>query len=161
MDLFLAGARVAARFGMAAGPPEGNAEGDEDVSQFSRFPSGQDNSNVGQKEPQRADELEKVSIAHGGQRLKLAGARPQPGKRNGELGLPTIAQQILGMGGQGDRLAAPIAQTVKGANAETAESRGISALRSFQPPIKIAFRTGGMKLRIDCAVVRFLIDDQP
>src|SRR5881394_4495064 len=95
MDLFLAGARVAARFGMAAGAHEGNAEGDEDVSQFSRFPSGQDNSNVGQKEPQRADELEKVSIAHGGQRLKLAGARAQPGKRNGELGLPTIAQYLL------------------------------------------------------------------
>src|SRR5438046_10742179 len=55
------------------------------------------------------------------------------------------------------RFKAPISQTKQGANAESSKTGGVSALRRFHPPVEIAFRPGGVQLRVKSAVVSFLI----
>ena len=55
------------------------------------------------------------------------------------------------------RFEAPIGQTEERADAEPAKTGGVSALRRFHPPVEIAFRPGGVQLRVKGAVVSFLI----
>ena len=71
-----------------------------------------------------------------------------------------MAQQIPGVRGQANGVAPPIGQSVQGANAQTAETGGVSAFGSFQPPVEIAFRPRRVHFGVHGAVVGFLINDQ-
>ena len=71
--------RTACRFGVAAGADERDAEWDQAIAQLRRFPRGEDEADIGEHEPKGADQLHELAVAQVGERLKLAGAGPEPG----------------------------------------------------------------------------------
>ena len=75
--------------------------------------------------------------------------------------LPAIPQQIIRVRRHADGLVPPVGQSVKRADAEPAETGGVGALRRFEPPVEIPLRPGGVHVRINFAVVSFLINHQP
>ena len=77
------------------------------------------------------------------------------GKRNRELRLPTIAQQIIGMRRDARGFHAPIAQTIQRADAEPTKTRRVSALGCFETPIEIALRSRRCASRRRCRGRRF------
>jgi hypothetical protein len=160
MEFLFASAGVAAGLGMAARAHEGDAEGNEAVAQACGFAGGKDEADVGKHDAKGANELDEFAVGDMCERLKFAGAGTEPGKGDGELTFPAVAQEVIGVGGDADGFEAPIAEAVESANAETAETGVVGALGSFESPIEIAFGTGGMHVRIDGAVVSFLIDDE-
>ena len=160
MKLLFACTGVAAGFSMAAGAHEGDTEGNQAVAEASAFAGGKDEADVGKHDAKGANKLDKVAIGHVGERLKFTGAWTKSRKGDGELSLPTVTKQIIGVGGDAQRFNSPIAQAVESADAETAEAGVVSAFGSFETPIEIALGTGRVHFGIDSAVVSFLIDDK-
>src|SRR5215813_13243686 len=64
------------------------------------------------------------------------------------------------MRGEGDGFMLPPGQANQRADAEPAKTSRISAFGAIESKIKIAFRPGGMHLRIHTAVVGFLINNE-
>ena len=64
------------------------------------------------------------------------------------------------MRGDGERFKAPIREAEQRADAESPEAGGVSALRRFHSPLKIALRSSGVHFGIHRAVVSFLINHQ-
>ena len=64
------------------------------------------------------------------------------------------------MCGQSDRFVLPRRETKKRADAEPTKPGIVTPLRTIEPPIEIALRTGGVHLRVNLAIVGFLVDDE-
>jgi hypothetical protein len=160
MQMFAASAGIAAGFGVAAGAEHGDAEGNQAVSQVGGFARGEDEPGIRQEDAEGTDELNEFAIGDGLRGIEFAGARSQAGKGKGELSFPAMAEEILGVGGEADGFMPPLGHAIKSADAEAPESRGVSALRGFETPIKIAFGPGGVHVLIDGAIVGFLINDE-
>jgi len=161
MEFLFARAGVAARFSVAAGAQEGDAEGNETVAKAGGFAGGKDEANIGKHDAKSANELDQVAVGHVSERLKFAGAGTKPRKGNGELSFPAVAQQVISMRGDAERFETPIAEAVKGADAETSETGVVRAFGSFETPIEIALWSCGVHIGVDRAIVGFLIDDEP
>ena len=94
MQRFFARAGVTARFSVAAGADERNAERDQPIAQLGWFTRGEDEADIGKHEAKGANQLHQLTVAQVGERLKFPGARAQPGQGDRQLGFPAIAQQI-------------------------------------------------------------------
>ena len=160
VNIFAAGAGVAAGFGVAAGADVRDAEGEEAVAKAGGFAGGEDEADVGKTNSKGADELGEFAVGELGEGLEFAGVRAEAREGNGDLSFPTMAQEIRGVRGEGDGFAAPIAQAVEGADAEASETGGVGAFGGFEAPIEIAFGAGGVDLFVNGAVVGLLINDE-
>ena len=96
---------------MAAGAHESNAERNQSVAQFSRFPCREDETNIWKHDAQSGYQLHQLTIAKLTDGLELARTGAQARQGNRQLGFPTIAQQIIGMCRQSQRFPPPITQT--------------------------------------------------
>ena len=93
--------------------------------------------------------------------MEFARARSQSGQRNRHVRLPAVAQQVGRMGRDADGFESPVREPVKRADPETPESRRVGAFGCAETPFKIPLRTGGVHLRVNLAVVGFLVNHQP
>jgi hypothetical protein len=153
-------AGIAAGLGVATGAHEGDAEGNEAVAEACRFAGGKDEANIWKHDAKGTNELDQFAVGHVGEGLKFTGAGTEPGKRDGDLGLPAVAKEVIGVGSDADGFETPIAEAVESANAETTEAGVVGAFGSFETPIEIALRPGSVHIGVNCAVVGFLIDDE-
>jgi hypothetical protein len=145
---------------VAAGAHEGDAKWNEAVAEAGGFARGKDEADVGKHDAKSANELDEVAVGHVRDGLKFAGARTETWKGDGDLSFPAVAQEVIGVGGDGEGFETPIGEAVESANAESAEASVVSALGGFETPIEIALGTGSVHVGIDGAVVSFLIDDK-
>jgi hypothetical protein len=153
-------AGVAAGFSVAAGAHEGDAQGNEAVAEAGGFAGGKDKAGVGKHDAKGANELHEFAVAHVREWLKFACAGTKPGKRDGDLGFPADAQEVIGVSRDAERFESPIAEAVESANAETTKAGDVGTFGSFEMPIEIALRPGSVHVGINSTVVRFLIDDE-
>ena len=80
MNVLLAGAGVAARFGVAPGADHRDAQWDQAITELGRFARGKHQADIRQEQTEGADELDQFAIAQMGQWLEFSGAGPQPRK---------------------------------------------------------------------------------
>jgi hypothetical protein len=160
MEFLFASAGIAAGFSMAASAHEGDAEGNEAVTQACGFASGKDETDIGKHDAKSANELDQVAIGHVSERLKFASARAEPWKGDSDLSFPAVAKEVIGVGGNAEGFETPITEAVESADAKTAETGVVGAFGSVETPIEIALWTGGVHICVDRAVVSFLIDDK-
>src|SRR5881227_2098460 len=64
------------------------------------------------------------------------------------------------MKGETDGFPTPIGKAVKRTDAESAETRGISAFRCVQAPVEITLWSGGVDLGVDVVIVSFLVNNE-
>ena len=145
---------------MAAGAGQRDAEREETIAQLGRFARREHEADIRQQEPKRRDELHQLTVGHGGQRLKFAGARTQPWEGDGHLRLPAMPQEVERVRGDAQGLAPPVRQAIERTDAQPTEARIIRALGRFQPPVEIPLRPRRVHSLIDGAVVSLLIHDQ-
>src|SRR5713101_4644389 len=69
-------------------------------------------------------------------------------------------EQMFQMSCQRDRFILPARQTNQRADAKPAKTGCVTALNAIEPKIEIAFRSGGVHLRINAAIVGLLINDK-
>lgn len=160
MEFLFARAGVTAGFGMAAGADESDTKRNETIAQASGFAGGEDKADIRKHDAKGANQLDEFAVGDVGQGLKFPGAGTEPGKGNRQLSFPTVAKEVIGMGGNRERFVSPITEAVEGADAETTEAGIVSAFGSFETPIEIAFGSGGVHLGINGAIISFLIDDE-
>lgn len=77
MKLVAAGPGIAARFGVAAGTHQRDAQRNQAVPEPGWLACGEDQPDIGKHEAECADQLRQIAIGHSGQRLKFAGAWTQ------------------------------------------------------------------------------------
>src|SRR2546423_13841894 len=92
--------------------------------------------------------------------MKFAGGGAQPRQTHRDLRLPAVFQQIFRMRRERDRFFLPATETKKRADPEPAKSRIVTALCAIEPPVEIAFRSGGVEFSVGLAVVGFLVNDE-
>ena len=68
--------------------------------------------------------------------------------------------QKLQMSCQRQCFPTPVAKAEQCADADSAKAARVAALRTFQPPVEVLLRAGGMQIRILGAVIGLLVDDQ-
>ena len=160
MEFFLAGAGVAAGFGVAARAHQRDSQRNQAVAQLRGFARREHEAGIGEHQPKRADQLDQFAVGNMRERLEFAGARAQPRQRNRQLRFPTVAQQVIGVRGDAQRFVPPVTQPEQRADAESPKARGVSALGRFQSPIEIPFRPGRVHLAVHHAVVSLLINHE-
>ena len=91
VDVFFAGAGVAAGFGVAAGADVGDADGEEAVAQAGGFAGGENEAGVREGEAKGADKLDELAIGDLGEGLEFASVGAEAREGNGDLGFPAGA----------------------------------------------------------------------
>src|SRR4051812_49559928 len=107
MKIFPPSAGVTAGFSVAPGADMRNSERHQTVAQPRRFAGRKRQPNIRETNAERADQLREFAIGQLCQRLKLARVWSQPRKRNGDLRLPTLPQQIFRLRRKRNRLTPP------------------------------------------------------
>ena len=155
---------VAAGVGGAAGGHVGRSQSHHIVAEGGRLAGGDHDAGGGEAKSGRGDELHQLAVAEVaigvGSILIVAGVGSHAGEGDRELGFPAMLVQIFQMRRKGESLGTPVGEAKKSADANAAEASAIGALRAFEPPVEILFRSSGVKGFVGVAVVGLLINDE-
>lgn len=158
------GTGVAARVGLRTGRDVGHSEREKGVTQRGWLAGRKNDANLGEADAEGGEELHQAPVVEreAGVRgvLVIAGMRPHAGEGDGEAGFPAVTEEVIEVGGEGDRFVSPVGEAEEGPDSDATETAGVGPLRTIEPPVEVLLGTCGVELTVSLEVIGFLVNDE-